>query len=370
MAFNLEAMGACDVFYIVCDRSGENEQRVYNAFETRSEAFRLCFERDMTQFETGTATNFTEKHLYLYGFLLSALTKRSTFAGPAWRPEVVKELEERQRNGLKPCVFFLDEFPRVDLPVGSHLCDVTRREREKYLRMMRNVFRSLAIGVVISSTNGTARNLHLAGERSRGESDFRWCTVFPSLPAVLPNHEMEKAPVPDQLKKILKHSRPLFVKITLEYVREKPFNGEEALLDYVDQLAGAVACRMRRLKKRSKEFELGQLCLFRCTSFKVVDENENLIDSHLAQLEESDPFDLFLNSDGTLLKDNERWELRSVFPPPQDDLLLHLAMTGGRHFRPLEQPLHVMMQSRYFMKQFANFKNTSLVRKCDYHKSL
>jgi hypothetical protein len=51
-------------------------------------------------------------------------------------------------------VFFLDESPRVD-----NLTDIAMEKQESTTRMMRNVFRSFHLPVVISATNGTARTV-------------------------------------------------------------------------------------------------------------------------------------------------------------------------------------------------------------------
>lgn len=59
MAFNLQATGRCEVFYIVCAKPGDNiDQPVYAAFGSRSLAFRTCMERDTAHLESGSVMDF------------------------------------------------------------------------------------------------------------------------------------------------------------------------------------------------------------------------------------------------------------------------------------------------------------------------
>ncbi|KAG1709883.1 hypothetical protein DVH05_016897 [Phytophthora capsici] len=162
MAFNLKARGECDVFYIVCGDPGDREQPVYNAYATRTGTFQECVNQDLEAMQKRTL----QKHvplgsigqirsmqtLSLYGFILAALQGKDRFYGPKERSHVFDELRRRQESRMKPFVFFLDEFPRT----GKNLTDNAQQKLENSLRMMRNVFRSFGLAVVLSSTNGTA----------------------------------------------------------------------------------------------------------------------------------------------------------------------------------------------------------------------
>jgi len=108
-------------------------------------------------------------------------------------------------------------------------------------------------------------------------------------------------------------------------------------------MASALAPRFGSFKKRSSEFETGQLCLLLCTSYRVVDDKVNTIDGHFARLQEQTSFKLQLGTDGRLRKDNGAWECYCVLPPPEEDMLLHLTMTGGPSFRPFDKRLHEVM---------------------------
>ncbi|KAK1945562.1 hypothetical protein P3T76_002610 [Phytophthora citrophthora] len=60
-----------------------------------------------------------------------------------------------------------------------------------------------------------------------------------------------------------------------------------------------------------------------------MEEKVNIIDRHFARLVEQSAFELQLDGNNELCKDNKPWECRCVLPPPEEDVLLHLAMTGG-----------------------------------------
>ncbi|KAG7380185.1 hypothetical protein PHYPSEUDO_007665 [Phytophthora pseudosyringae] len=205
---------------------------------------------------------------------------------------------------------------------------------------MRNVFRSFDLAVVVSSTNGTARILLATSSRARQAGPCLWCVVVPSFPRISFNGD---ADVPALIMEIIKHSRPLFAEIALEYVQDNPYIDNRDLNHYLTAMASTLAQRFDKLKKRSVEFEMGQLCLLLCTSYQVLDDKVNIIGGHFARLLEQSAFRLQLDTDGQLRKGDDSWTCRCVLPPPKEDMLLHLTMTGGPSFRPFDQRLRMVM---------------------------
>ncbi|KAG2999907.1 hypothetical protein PC129_g15131 [Phytophthora cactorum] len=345
MAFNLQARGECDVFYIVCGKPGDREQSVYSAYAERTVTFRDCVSTDLGTMEKKSRGNHDSlgavgeirgrTTLALYGFILAALRGNELYCGEAQRSDVQDELIRRKERGAKPFVFFLDEFPRAG-STKTHLDDKEQLERENCLRTMRNVFHSFDLAVVVSSTNGTARNLLATSDRSRDSGPCLWCMVVPSFPRVILNGYFG---IPALVMEILKHSRPLFAQIALKHMQDNPYNDSRDLNTYLNAMAGTLASRFGALKKRTDEFKIGQLCLLLCTSYHVVDDKVNTIDGHFARLLEQSAFELHLDTDGGLWKDNNSWTCRCVMPSPKEDMLLHLTMTGGPFFRPFDQPL-------------------------------
>ncbi|KAF1791909.1 P-loop containing nucleoside triphosphate hydrolase [Phytophthora cactorum] len=345
MAFNLQARGECDVFYIVCGKPGDREQSVYSAYAERTVTFRDCVSTDLGTMEKKSRGNHDSlgavgeirgrTTLALYGFILAALRGNELYCGEAQRSDVQDELIRRKERGAKPFVFFLDEFPRAG-STKTHLDDKEQLERENCLRTMRNVFHSFDLAVVVSSTNGTARNLLATSDRSRDSGPCLWCMVVPSFPRVILNGYFG---IPALVMEILKHSRPLFAQIALKHMQDNPYNDSRDLNTYLNAMAGTLASRFGALKKRTDEFKIGQLCLLLCTSYHVVDDKVNTIDGHFARLLEQSAFELHLDTDGGLWKDSNSWTCRCVMPSPKEDMLLHLTMTGGPFFRPFDQPL-------------------------------
>lgn len=176
--------------------------------------------------------------------------------GPATCSDVVEEINRRKQRGLNPFVFFLDEFPRVRVRAGVTNEYKAREAREKYLRVMKNVFRSFSLPVVISSTNGAARYLVVVSERSCPGPPIAWCTVFPSLPAAV---IVQDVPMPRQQLNLISHSRPLFGITALKYLQANPYTGGD-LLDYLNEMVDMLAQTFFSLKLRSVGFELGQFC--------------------------------------------------------------------------------------------------------------
>ncbi|KAL3666905.1 hypothetical protein V7S43_007854 [Phytophthora oleae] len=296
MAFNLQARGECEVFYIVCGRFGEGEQRVYRAFTERSRAFRHCVNRDLVAMERKTLGNREpigfvgeicgNTTLALYSFILAALRGRDVVLGTASRSDVNAELARRKERGAKPFVFFLDEFPRARR-INSRFDEEDQLKHENELRMTRNVFLSFNLPVVLSSTNGTAKNLFVPSSRSRGGGPSLWCVVFPSLPRVDTSVD---SGIPALLLEIIKHSRPLFAEIALGHVQDNPYSGSRDLNEYLNAMAETLAGRFGMLKRRTDEFEIGQLCLLLSSSCHVQDDNVDIIDSHFARLPEKTRF--------------------------------------------------------------------------------
>ncbi|KAG7380186.1 hypothetical protein PHYPSEUDO_007666 [Phytophthora pseudosyringae] len=93
MAFNLQARGDCDVFYIVCGNPGDREQSVYDAYAERMRTFQACVRSDLEALKCGTLGNRVplgsvgqirgNTTLASYGFILAALRGRDVFCGEA-----------------------------------------------------------------------------------------------------------------------------------------------------------------------------------------------------------------------------------------------------------------------------------------------
>ncbi|KAL3659079.1 hypothetical protein V7S43_015963 [Phytophthora oleae] len=267
MAFNLQANGAVDVFYLPCTPSKDVSQEVYQAFMSRQIAFQDCIESDMANMEgDGSVYDFRRvgdtKRLKVHAFIIAAIRGANTFRGDALLKDIIAARDRRS----KPIVFFLDEFPRL----GNHLTGNDHNARKKLVRSMRNVFRFLRLPLIISATNGTARNLFTVSDYSRPSSGdpVPWCVVVPSLPMFA-----TKGSATSVFKWIIRHSRPLFGALAQKYMDQFPYDGQDQL-GYLTNMVKALTPEFRCLKltKREDDFEKGQLYLFLEASYNVDDE--------------------------------------------------------------------------------------------------
>ncbi|KAK1932309.1 hypothetical protein P3T76_012303 [Phytophthora citrophthora] len=178
MAFNLEANGAFEVFYMPCTTSNDSRQRVYEPFKSRQLAFVSCMKNDIDSLDTtnddrsddrqlkhlnssefeGSVSDFDgtdKKPLSVYAFIIAALSGAGTCIGNAVRQDVAAARDQRIRDKKQPMLFFLDEFPRL------------REDNRTLVRSILNVFRSLRLPLILSATNGTARKLFTGSDYSR-----------------------------------------------------------------------------------------------------------------------------------------------------------------------------------------------------------
>ncbi|EGZ18692.1 hypothetical protein PHYSODRAFT_301251 [Phytophthora sojae] len=96
------------------------------------------------------------------------------------------------------------------------------------------------------------------------------------------------------------------------------------------------------MKRPSEAFELGQFGLLLGCDFSLEDECIGVVTAHYACLKVLKPF--ILKATDILWRDGKQWKPIGAFPPPESDMVLHLALTSGNSFRPLKQPLYQMME--------------------------
>ncbi|KAE9061486.1 hypothetical protein PF010_g29799, partial [Phytophthora fragariae] len=364
MAFNLMARDDIDVFYIVCGVRGVNVQRVYRAFQTRSVVFDNCVVEDTKGMQSGDVIEIQAAGvLQTYGLICALLTGSETMDKKATREEVNVALSEwKRRAGDKHCSVFLDEFPKEE------------PSRITQLRFMRNVFRSFRLPVILSSTNGTARDLINYGQHSRGEEGKTlWCVVLPTFPSF-------RDPFLDRirpdLRSIIQHSRPLFARKAVDFVKETEskestaFDETADLVGFMDRMTAKLGRELARIKGNTPEFRCGQLRLFLAANYVYADSNA-LIDKHYARLREDKKFELSIPPGGKALyrqqpkaahtmralkrEDSSRrsesnklrdlvkndedwpWKCETKFPALDADTLLYLSLMGGKDLRETEK---------------------------------
>ncbi|KAE9067768.1 hypothetical protein PF006_g29926 [Phytophthora fragariae] len=321
MAFNLMARDDIDVFYIVCGVRGVNVQRVYRAFQTRSVVFDNCVVEDTKGMQSGDVFEIQAAGvLQTYGLICALLTGSETMDKKATRGEVNVAL------------------------------------------------------IILSSTNGTARDLINYGQHSRGEEGKTlWCVVLPTFPSF-------RDPFLDRirpdLRSIIQHSRPLFARKAVDFVKETEskestaFDETADLVGFMDRMTAKLGRELARIKGNTPEFRCGQLRLFLAANYVYADSNA-LIDKHYARLREDKKFELSIPPGGKALyrqqpkaahtmralkrEDSSRrsesnklrdlvkndedwpWKCETKFPALDADTLLYLSLMGGKDLRETEK---------------------------------
>ncbi|RKP15950.1 hypothetical protein ROZALSC1DRAFT_25843, partial [Rozella allomycis CSF55] len=249
--------------------------------------------------------------------LLYALLEKKPFTGAVTREVLVKAIE-----GKDP-IIFLDEFPKL------------RQEGTKNdgrLRYLRNIFRSLGLKVITASTNSSAHNLATVCQQSRGCEPFHWCTIISRLPSFQPLASLDN--LSPLFQKLIMNTRPRFAHKALNYLHKNP-NAS------LDDMCKEIYKKAAVSKRETKEFMVGQVCLFLSASYQTKESHNDqevteLVDSHFADLVEDSPFELFLKRNGVCKKDDDSraWKPTVAFKEMKDDLLLYLALMGGNGRHP------------------------------------
>ena len=341
MAFNLMARigdDVADVHYVVCDQDDGFSSRppthaVYKAFASQTAAFKSCLYKDKRAFGNGSVATIQAiaQPLWTYGFIYAMVAGDATIDGPKTHADVTRVLEQRA-NPTKPCVFFLDAFPRREVVAYTTEVDAALA--------IRDVFRVLFPQVVLvtSSTGETARNGKWEPCVSEGAARPLWCVVHPSLPPFRDDDVATVVPV--ALQPILFHSRPLFAQMALRYMRRQPPRPtpDGSWVAYLDEMVGALAHQLVSWEGIFSDFfGVGQVALFLDVPLYTA-KNRNVVFAHYARLEATRPFRLYRTKCDTNCTEDGKWRGECAFPPPEEDVLLHLVLTGGKVFRALQDP--------------------------------
>ena len=347
MAFSLMKAGRT-VHYIPCMKMGPRTQLIYLCFESFAVLFLECIELDMIVLDkkdcpyecrSFSAPNIELLRLSIYGFILALFSDDKCYRGPALRGDVIQALYSFGPSN-RPIVF-LDEFPIL-------LFGRNNESNENNLKFMRNIFRSLNIIVILSSTSSSAINLikSSAGSRSSGIDDpFRlWCHVVVELPSYkiqtsLPDNNISK------LIPLLQYSRPSCARF-VEILWNRKYLGMivDNMLNLMDSMMPYLTDYLKSSKHASLDYDEyffhGQVCLFLSTSYIVPEENDVnnlLIHRHYANLVESDNFRLFIKDDLRSSPDaTSKWIPNVKFPSLDKDILLYLSLLGGKNNYPIK----------------------------------
>ncbi|KAF1791201.1 hypothetical protein GQ600_16697 [Phytophthora cactorum] len=264
MAFDLMTREETEVFHISCRESGGD---VELAHSSRSSAFLQCVTADLPSMDNaGIFIISKAQESYTLGFIETLLTSRSAFTEPRTRRKVIDALKTRQGSG-RHCVFFLDNF-----------LDSTREHSARDLRLMKNVFRSLGLAVIVSSRSCVGSEIMGSDQHCVKQQDH----------AILTS---DGQPQPT-----------MFANAVMEYATENPLKDDRGLVEYPDEMIEELANKFATSEKFGSEYlRMGQVCLSlggsyaKDRSWEMVrgDIKRHLTTDHFAHLDESEPYQLW-----------------------------------------------------------------------------
>ncbi|KAL7998063.1 hypothetical protein Plhal703r1_c30g0117771 [Plasmopara halstedii] len=325
-------------------------QTIYRNFISISNAFVMVFESDAPEKKcTERVLNcqssiYRNDLLWTYGFIC-ALLKHCSSAEHQIARQMIR-FEDATILDVKPCdlktvlalinkikaeknvlpFFVLDEM----IPTETKGINTTAFQRI--------VFRACGLVVIVMGTDSKVTNLLDQVKGSDGVR-YKWMVlvpVFPSYQIVLDNSEdqqtwltlVAKYPV---VQDIVTHSRGRFSRYFMERV-----------VKYVVETSEVELCR---LFLHSKNGQYAQLMAISHSNAVVCGENEEEppikktrleveaigMHSHFANLIDDEVKDVF-SWNGELTTNAGLWEPKCCFPPVNKDVLLYLAILGGKIF--------------------------------------
>jgi uridine kinase len=310
-----------DVFYFVVSPLDENSQTIYRVFEEPSKLLMKCVYADLELIKS-KASGIRDAHLplsisdlknmklYSYGFI-DALLRRgfsctdSICILPTSNTNISNLLKERN------AVVILDEFmPFNDENIG-------------YLRLLRNVVRSVYFKVVCMGTHSATSNLIEFAKQSRSNV-HPWCFLFTKLPDVTLKIAQFCSLNP-ALNAIAQHSRPLFVEAMEMFLHDEKFSGNsEITINFIDSLLNFVNKYVLHRKPIHKN-EAGlflNACYEADQNLEMLSLNP-LVNFHFAILD--------LNEQPTQISTSGLCNFfPSRFPNLEEDILLYLIFLGGK----------------------------------------
>ncbi|CAI5705324.1 unnamed protein product [Peronospora effusa] len=352
---------------------GESSQRLYGNFSSISKAFSDVTKMDdpMQKSEEGilnTQSDFYDKeNLWAFGFILALLkyycSKEQNQQGQMIRLQEKTSLHVEKCNREKVVAFrrrMKDEKKVLPFFVLDEMTPSINRYYgwKNVAAFQRNIFRVCGLVVIVMGTDAKITNL-IAQSEGTYDEDHEWMTVISRFPPYLPipfvdegkesawNYVQDKYPV---LKSIVENSRGRFARYFADsaahYTMENLASGIE-LSDLLDEAFGHVSLKTHQGKHFMKEQE-GKDAQLMAISYTNVDsdgtsppphkkmktELEVGIRSmhlHFANLVDKQKTEVVIN-DRKLKIDGMPWKPSCCFPSINQDMLLYLAILGGKTY--------------------------------------
>jgi hypothetical protein len=357
-------------YYWLATSVGSGSQRLYSNFRSISGAFHSVVNRDNPRVQSqedilnSTSNVYRNDLLWAYGFICALLEHCSSAEHQSSRQMI--RFDNATRLNVKPCdmetvlalidkmkaekkvlpFFVLDEMsPNENIESGGM----------NTAAFQRNVFRACGLVVIIMGTDSKITNF-LEQVKSSYSVRRKWMAlvpVFPSYQIVLNTFEdqqtwlelVAKYPV---VQDIVTHSRARFARYFMERVVESVVEPSEVeLCSLLDEVCAHVSLRTHEGKAflNSKNGKYAQLMAISHSNAVVCGEDDEVpprkktrlevgtigMHLHFANLIDDEVKDMFAWKEA-LATNAGPWEPKCCFPPINKDVLLYLAILGGKAF--------------------------------------
>ncbi|KAJ3270987.1 hypothetical protein HDV01_007137 [Terramyces sp. JEL0728] len=408
-------------YYLLYKSPGENGQKIYLNYDEITKLFRRCIEKDLEELKfvnhSPSLHNVPNQSRFSYGFIYALLStenesstihrekqslaaeetmeKKSQMSNLMQREggSLIKKLvaEEFQLLGKRGATVQIKKMSRNNViklmndkgilnsrPVFilDEVLTSGDEAENRYLRLARNIFKSLGCGLVMLGTDSKFTHLHNNLEQSTSRDEVKlkpWCYVVADIPKVesgllgLPENTLHWS------KKVILNSRPLFATKAKKFLVDGKMDFDEAMGNMFQEL-----CNSKNIFNVMLG-QIGQVRLFRNAHCKLdaIDKEEvvkAMIHSHFAQLQpiraedrkngitkEVKNFSIMYNGDITANGVTVS-KLGSVFPNIKEDVLLYLTMMGGKKYSAfVSRSLEAEPYSYFYMKCIRSIDTSTFI---------
>ena len=350
MAINLMSIfDKHEIFYMLASTTVEPMQDIYRYFNRITQMLMTCAKRDYANLNSTSKSDpsmfscdaLATQKLFLFGFICALVEGK--YGNP-----IDFEVHEKSakdvwdsllKAGLKKKrpIALLDEYNYYTSELKEDIASQVVTTNANWLRLIRNVFRSVGFVVVTAGTEAKAANLLVLRKFSRRENIKNWCYIYTAFPPVSENCLDQEIwnRIDDRMKVVILNSRPLFATIALKILAD----ADNLTIDDVCTRVFLTAAKIKEFSAH-KQSLLGQLVLPLNVSYLVknsviANSGTPLIHRHFARLYTSNQTCLVLTNQGKLQNQTNNWVPRTVFPQPCEDALLHLAFIGTKAGNPI-----------------------------------
>ena len=336
-----------EIFYMLAATKLVHMQDIYVYYVSITNLFIACTRKDYDALRIhGDPDLFScevliLQRLHLFGFICALVEGKY---GVINRAEISAKsandvLDAMEKAGMKEKrpVTILDEYNYYTSGLKEDISSQRVTNNASWLRLGRNVFRSVGFVVVATGTEARAANIMTLGEISRDEDERIWCYIYSDFPPIKESCLDQEAlqSLDNSCRAVILNSRPWFAILALKAVATKQVYEIDNILTEVFDYA----VRAKMFKKYEHSL-LGQLILPLNVAYNIqrsgaIPSGTPLVHRHFARLYTAGKQCMLLTNKGQLQGENDDWIPQTVFPQPHEDALLHLAFMGTRDRNPI-----------------------------------